>query len=131
MPNVGGKEDYLRIILELSREQDKVRSIDISKKLKISKPSVSEMLKKLSSLNLIKFEPYSDIELTGKGEKLARKIQDTHETIKKFAEKIGHQQSGEEAHKLEHHVSPEFLEKLEDFVYGKRKIAEKAPSYIS
>ncbi len=125
-----GNEDYLRVILELEREKPVVRSIDISKKLKVSKPSVSEMLKKLSKLNFIEFSPYSKIKLTGKGEKLARRVRDKHELIEKFAEKLQHSKPHDEAHKLEHHFSDEMLAKLREFIEGKRKI-EEMPSYIS
>ncbi len=125
-----GKEDYLRVILELERENNIVRSIDISKKLKISKPSVSEMLKKLAKFKLIDFKPYSKVQLTNKGEKLARIVREKHEIIEKFAEKFQHSKPHDEAHNLEHHFSDEMLARISEFIEGKRKI-ENPPGYIS
>ncbi len=124
-----GSEDYLRIILELSEDKE-VRSIDIAKNLKISKPSVSEMIKKLKKLNLIEFQPYSKITLTGKGKKMAEKISEKHRIIEKFAEKLGHEKPHDEAHKLEHHFSDKFADKIRELIEGKRRI-ESIPSYIS
>lgn len=127
-----GYEDYLRTILELLEDKEKeVRSIDISRELKISKPSVSEMLKKLVKEKLIVFSPYSKIKLTSKGEKLARKVRDRHEIIEKFAEKLKVSQAHEHAHILEHHFSEELSQKLSEFIDGKRKLEEKMPPYVS
>ena len=50
------KEDYLKAIYHLGKEESKnTKSIEISKYLKVSKPTVSEMLRKLADNNLVKF----------------------------------------------------------------------------
>jgi len=126
-----GSEDYLRVILELERESDKVKSSDIAKKLKISKPSASEMLKKLAGKKLVDFKPYSKIKLTNKGEKIAREIQNKHEIIEKFAQKLQHSKPHDEAHNLEHSFSDELVAKISEFMEGKRKLETEMPSYIS
>ena len=62
------REDYLRAIFCLNEKgTDKIKSIDIVKFLSISKPAVSEMLKKLKKEKLIEMNPYSDISLTYTG----------------------------------------------------------------
>ena len=114
---MSAKEDYLRIIYELGGE--KVKSIDIAKKLGISKPSVSEMLKKLAKDKLIESESYGKIFLTKEGIKEAKKIADRHHIIKKFARHIlKHKEDKvhDIAHKLEHHFSPESIKKLESWL---------------
>lgn len=119
-----GKEDYLRMIYELCEEKEGVRSIDIASQLEISKASVSEMLRKLASENLVKIQPYSKIFLTQKGKKEAEKISDKHFIIKKFMEKFlehDEEKAIEEAHKLEHALSEESVKiiskiiKIEDY----------------
>jgi len=120
-----GKEDYLRVIYEMK----KVRSVDISRKLGISKPSVSEMLRKLTKLRLVKFKPYSKVELTKNGKIEARKIIKKHEIIEKFAGKIGHKKPHEEAHILEHYFSDEMIKKLDNFLTEKK--IENLPPYIN
>ena len=70
-------EDYLRTIYDLyENENDKtkgMKSIDVAKGLKISKPSVSGMLKKLAKEGFIKAKPYSNIFFTVKGLRGARR----------------------------------------------------------
>jgi DtxR family transcriptional regulator, Mn-dependent transcriptional regulator len=109
------REDYLRIIYEL----DNPRSVDVAKTLNISKPSVSEMLRKLAKEDLIKLEPYSRILLTAEGIKKAKGLSDNHFIIKKFVEKfLGHneQKTLEEAHKLEHALSKESVKIIGEII---------------
>lgn len=49
-------EDYLKSILILKREKGNVRSVDIAKYLGVTKPSVSNAMKKLRKDGLISFE---------------------------------------------------------------------------
>jgi len=116
-------EDYLRTIYSLyEKEEDKgrgVKSVDVSKGLNISKPSVSEMLKKLSRRGLIEFEPYSNIFLTNRGMKGARRVMHNHRVIEVFLRKVlGYELSKvhEEAHKLEHAFSEESIKRLDRFL---------------
>jgi|SaaInlStandDraft_4_1057021.scaffolds.fasta_scaffold38049_3 Mn-dependent DtxR family transcriptional regulator len=46
-------EDYLRTIHTLSEQGKSLRSIEISKSLGVSKPSVSAMIKKLDNLGYV------------------------------------------------------------------------------
>ena len=66
--NIGiSKEDYLRAIYELTQEnyskkenkEKKVKLTDIAKKLGITKPSVSQMIKKLTKEGYISSKKYS------------------------------------------------------------------------
>ena len=65
------KEDYLRTIYHLSEEHQKneVSSVHLCKCLKVSKSSVSEMLRKLIRDHLVKDFFYGKIKLTAKGKK--------------------------------------------------------------
>lgn len=118
-------EDYLRVIHELE-SQGPVKSIEIAKTLHISKPSVSEMLRKLEKLKMIKLKPYFPVQLTEKGKKEASKLQNKHEIIKSFLEKVKHTNPEKEAHILEHHFSDESICKLQDCF----KIKQEIPCYI-
>ena len=124
------REDYLRLIYEFE-EGKGVRSVDIATELGISKPSVSQMLRKLASENLVKIEPYSKIFLTGKGKKEAENLFDRHFAVKKFIEKfLGHneEKSAEEAHKLEHALSDESIEIISEIINLNKKLP--SPSYV-
>jgi len=134
MESKRGQEDYLRTILELIKNNDEdkkeVRSIEIAKSLKISKPSVSEMLNKMKKEGLVEFKPYSKVNLTIKGRRIAEKVSEKNKIIKIFAQKLGHTSPHKEAHNLEHTLSPEMISKISDLLY--RKTSQKTPpSYIS
>jgi len=128
-----GKEDYLRIIHELTQSyKEGLRSVEIAEKLKVSKASVSEMMRKLAKENLVEINPYSKIFLTKKGRIHAEKMYDRHHLIKQFTKKyLGHddETAYEEAHQLEHAFSKESIKVIHKLIYG-NKHQIKAPSYI-
>ena len=128
-----GKENYLRVIYELYEDKKGVRSIDISRKLNISKASVSEMLRKLAEEKLIKIKPYSKILLTKKGEKEAGHLFDKHYTIKTFIKKYLNFDDGkarEEAHKLEHAFSSDSIAVLNKLIEESKEALKPHPSYV-
>ena len=107
-------EDYLRTMYYLY-EKDKakgIRSVDIAKELKISKPSVSEMVRKLAKKGLIRANPYSDIFFTDKGLKEAKIVMHNHRIIEVFLKDVldyNLNKVHEEAHRLEHAFSEESI----------------------
>lgn len=114
------KEDYIRAIYCLWEKGDKfVRSVDIASNLDISKPSVSAMLKKLSTQKYIKMQPYSQISFTAKGLREAKKLTYKHRIIEVFLHKIlkyPKNKIHEEAHKLEHAFSYKAVKRLDSFL---------------
>ncbi len=130
------RENYLRIIYELD-EGKGVRSIDMARKLKISKASVSEMLRKLALENLIKIKPYSKIFLTAKGKRKVEMFYNRYYVVKSFLKKIlkhKEEKAREEAHKLEHVFSNESVKiiegLMEDRVLEPEKLLKPLHSYI-
>ncbi len=116
-------EDYLRTIYFLyEKQEDKingVRSIDVAKELKISRPSVSKMITKLISKKYLKAEPYSDIYFTERGLKEARRIMHNHRVIEVFLKDVlscNLNKIHEEAHQLEHTFSEYTIKKLDKFL---------------
>lgn len=108
------KEDYLRAIYHLEREtQESVKSIELVRYLKVSKPSVSEMLKKLIKLRLISYKS-NKLTLTKKGLKEAEKITYRHRIIEVFLTQVLKLKSGvhEEGNKLEHAFSDASIKKI-------------------
>ncbi len=51
-------QDYLKAIYNLAKNGDLVSTTEISQKLDVAPASVTEMLKKLSEDDYIKYEPY-------------------------------------------------------------------------
>ncbi len=138
------KKRYLKVIYELCKENeysetDKkkkkgARVIDIADKLSINKASVSEMLKKLKNNGLVKFEPYSNIQLTVKGKHRAEKITQKHEIIRDFLKhslKHEHNYAHKEAHLILHNISDESVKRMLKIMKG-QGLSEytKPPSYV-
>lgn len=65
-------EDYLEAIWDLQKNKGYIKVKDIADKLEVTRPSVSEMIKKLSENEYIIYEKYGGIIFTGRGKKLAQ-----------------------------------------------------------
>lgn len=102
-------EDYLEAILMLKREKGYSRSVDIAAMLNVTKPSVSFAMKRLRENGYILMDEESLISLTEKGEEIARRILDRHETLTRFLMQLGVNAgtAREDACKIEHDISEE------------------------
>lgn len=110
------KEDYLEEIYKLQFCNNRATKItEIADALKISKPSVSEMVRKLAKEGLVEFEKYGGVTLTKKGIKDARKVVRKHQLLEVFFSRILKikDKFHKEAHKVEHGLSEEAADKLE------------------
>ena len=116
-------EDYLKAIYDLSRDlgnkapggEDKtgegVKTQDLADALGVSAASVSGMLKKLSELNLTRYEKYRGVSLTPTGHKIALETLRHHRLIETYlAEALGYpwHDVHDEAERLEHVISEAF-----------------------
>ena len=79
-------EDYLKAIFLISKNHKGgwVSNRDISEFLKVSPPSVSNMLYKLKDNGLINWQPRKSIRLTQKGRKLAQDTVDNYYRLYNF-----------------------------------------------
>lgn len=115
----GNREDYIKAICELGGEKNRIGTKDIASALKISQPSVSEMLKKLVEEGYIEYKVYKGVKLTEKGRKEALHIKKRHLLWEVFlVEKLGYdwEDVHEEAEVLEHITSPQLEERLEKYL---------------
>ena len=114
------QEDYLRAIYNLYEiDKTNIFSVKVAKRLGVSKPAVSKMLKSLAIKKLIKLKPYSSIKFTTKGKKEAIKLTYKHRLIEVFLVdvlKIKKENMHKEAHKLEHAFSDQVIKKLANFL---------------
>ncbi len=107
-------EDYLECIYILHL-QGKVRSIDVSKRLEVSKPSVNKAVNVLKEKNLLTQESYGDIRLTQAGIDMAKGILNRHLTITKFLKEIlnvSDVNAETDACKIEHIISDETFNQM-------------------
>lgn len=102
-------EMYLKTIYILSLEHEHVRSIDISRQMHYSKPSITRAMKNLSSEDYITIDDNGYITLTVKGDQIARKIYERHEVLYKLFIRIGidPRTAYDDACKIEHVISDE------------------------
>lgn len=116
-------EMYLETILILKkRNKGKVRSVDIANEMDYSKPSVSRAMGLLREKELITMDQSGWIELTPEGRERAEKIYNRHILIRDFfidVLNVDEQTADEDACRIEHVISKETVQKLEEYYENK------------
>ena len=113
--NSSAVEDYLERILELIDSKGYARVVDIANGLKISQASVSNMVRRLDTDGLLKYEKYRGLVLTAAGESLARNITRRHQLLTDFLTMLQLDESviHHDVEGMEHHISPSTLRAIE------------------
>lgn len=109
------KENYLKVMLELSSEEG-IRSTNIASALGISKASVSSMMNVLREAGYVTKEKYGAVSLTENGRKAAADIKRRYESLKKFLHDILGVEAAiaaEDACRMEHLISPETADQID------------------
>jgi len=111
-------EDYLEVIYELITQKGYATTVDISDHLNVSSPSVTKMLQRLNESGHINYERYRGISLTESGVAVAKNMHDRHGILADFLKMIGVDEdtANRDAEGIEHHLHPETLKKLEEFI---------------
>ena len=115
-------EMYLETIYLLEKT-GKIRSVDIARKLNVSKPSVNKAVNNLKELGYITQETYGDIHMSETGRAIAASIYDRHETLTRFLHEVLHvsfEVAENDACKMEHMVSEETLQKIKEYLGQKQ-----------
>ncbi|MCR5001456.1 MAG: metal-dependent transcriptional regulator [Lachnospiraceae bacterium] len=118
MVKSSSSEDYLKCILALTRMNGTVRSVDISKEMGVTRPSVSNAMKKLREQNLIYFGGGGNIFLTDEGLAAAEKVYSKHSTLSKLLRIAGVNQdtADKEACMMEHVICDSTYECLDEYI---------------
>ncbi len=106
-------EDYIKAIFNLIQKEGKANTNDLAKSMNVSAPTVTQMVKRLVDLKLVRHEPYKGVSLTQSGDKMALETIRHHRLIEQYLyEALGvpWDKVHSEAEKLEHVIS-EDLEK--------------------
>jgi Mn-dependent DtxR family transcriptional regulator len=119
-------EDYLEVIYELVEQKGYATTVDISNYLNVSSPSVTKMTQKLDETGYLKYEKYRGIRLTDEGVRIAQNIRNRHGLLAEFFKMIGvdEESANSDAEGIEHHLHPETIKRLEDFM----NVLKKYPS---
>jgi len=122
-------EDYVEIIYELIREKGYAKPVDIASHLHVRPPTVTGMLDRLHSEQLIHHEKYGGITLTDKGESMARTLGERHALLVAFLKLFGVEEATaqKDTEGLEHYVDSRTLDLLAKFV----KYVDQNPQWWS
>lgn len=117
-------EDYLEVIYELVEEKGYATTVDISTYLNVSSPSVTKMVQRLDESGYLIYEKYRGIKLTDEGIRVARSIRNRHGLLAEFFKIIGVDEeiANNDAEGIEHHLHPQTIKKLEEFVRDLKKL---------
>jgi DtxR family Mn-dependent transcriptional regulator len=109
-------QHYLREIYKLHAEHGTVTVTALARRLNVSDPSASAMVKKLSALELAQHERYRGVELTAAGERVALEVIRHHRLLELYlAETLGVHVDDvhDEADRLEHAISEELEARID------------------
>ncbi len=111
-------EDYLEVIFELVELKGYATTLDISRYMDVSAPSVTKMLQRLDESGFLEYEKYHGINLTAKGTQIAENIRQKHGILLEFFEilGIGHDTANQDAEGVEHHLNPKTIKQLRKFI---------------
>ncbi len=107
-------EDYLESILVLCEQHGFARSVDISARLGVSKPSVSFAMKKLRENSYILMGDDNRITLTEAGEAIAQRVFERHDLLCNMLIRLGvsEETARADACKIEHDLSDETFDAI-------------------
>lgn len=107
---------YLETIYRLKKEKGFVRSIDISREMNYSKPTISEQMKRFRQYGFIEVDDDGYINLTDKGQEIASRTLSRHYALTEIFEKLGldKEVAEKDACRIEHYISEEVFEKLKE-----------------
>ena len=111
-------EDYLEIIGELVELKGYATTLDISRYMNVSAPSVTKMLQRLDESGFLEYEKYHGINLTDKGKQVAEGIRQKHGILLEFFEilGVGYETANQDAEGIEHHLNPKTIKQLRKFI---------------
>ncbi len=102
-------EEYCETIFELSEDGLDVKQARIAERLSVSRPAVSEMIRKMEREGLVQIDDSGDLELTDDGMTLAQQVVRRHRLAERFLTDmldLSWAEAHHEAGKWEHVISP-------------------------
>lgn len=106
----GSTEEYLKAIYSINEEGRPAKTTELARRLGVSPPSVSQMLKRLAESRLIEYSPYRGVVLTGRGTAVAQRVVRKHRLLERLLHDflgLRKEKVHEEACRLEHGLSDE------------------------
>ena len=116
-------EDYVEAIDDMVATHGECRVTQLADQFGVSHVTALKIVRRLERDGLATTEPRSPIELTRKGKRLANRCRERHGIVYRFLLAIGVSErvAAVDSEGIEHHVSPQTLERM-------REIAESSQS---
>lgn len=111
-------EDYLKTIYKL-QSPSFVSTTEIARALNVSPASATNMAKRLDSMGLADYRSYQGVQLTDAGTKIALEVLRHHRLLETYLREVmgySWEQMHAEAEHLEHHISEEFEDRIEELL---------------
>ncbi len=120
-------EDYVEAVADQIEEAGTCRVVDLARHFAVSHVTVSKTVSRLKTAGFLTSEPYGPIELTKKGSRLATASKRRHKIVLEFLLALGITPKTAEidAEGIEHHVSPETLSALKQFVDSNQRLEKE------
>ena len=122
-------ENYLEAILRLQEENGFVRSVDVARKLDVSRPSVSRAMGLLQEGGYIEFSLGNMIKLTPSGLAKAKDVYYRHRLLTSFLLSITNlpiEQVEQNACRMEHYVDSDVIDGIRSWM-SKNGVPESIP----
>ena len=113
------EENYLKAIYHLQAEDGTVTTNHLAQRLNTRPASVTDMMKKLNSKNLLVYKPYYGFSLTNEGKRIAVAVIRRHRLWEYFlSEKLNFKWNEVHsiAEELEHVTSKKLIDKLDEYL---------------
>ncbi len=126
-------EDYIETIYHIVEEKQVARAKNIADLMKVSRASVTEALRALSSRGLINYAPYEVITLTDDGKRVAEDVIFRHNTLKDFFTNIlaiDEKIAEDGACKVEHAAPPEVIQQMVQFTKFIESQSKEGKSFV-
>ena len=113
------QEGYLEVIAELIHNLGAARVKDIAERMEVAKSSVTVALRGLAKRDLVRYEPYRLVSLSGRGKALAERMEVRHQVLRRFFTDVldvDEQIADANACRIEHAVGDGIMRRLSCFV---------------
>ena len=111
-------EDYVEAVFDTIGAKETCRVQDLARHFDVSHVTVSRIVSRLCAAGLLSTSPYQPVELTKKGESMAKRVKKRHEIVYQFLLTLGvdEQTANIDSEGIEHHVSEVTLTAMKNYI---------------
>ena len=111
-------QDYAEAIADIAQQRGECRVRDLSLRFAVSHVTVNRTISRLKRDGYVDTEPYGPVRLTEKGQVLAQFSRQRHAVVFEFLVALGVSEATAaiDSEGIEHHVSEETLNRMQQFV---------------